>query len=114
MTYAEETVYCEGSLAAVVSSRYCHVPLTSLRAAPYSLVYADLVVAKVRASNAIGWGPYSQPNSVGALVQTEPVTAATPTPARGSRTDDTRVEVVWTAITLAVETGGSPITSYNL
>jgi len=77
-------------------------------------VYADTVVAKVRASNAVGWGSYSDPNSVGALVQTEPVTATTPTPTRGSRTDDTRVEVAWTAITLAAETGGSPITSYNL
>jgi hypothetical protein len=35
-------------------------------------------------------------------------------PARGSRTDDTRVEITWTEITLAAETGGSAITSYNL
>jgi hypothetical protein len=47
-------------------------------------------------------------------VQTEPSTTATPTPTRGAATDHTRVEVLWTALTTPADTGGSPITSYNL
>jgi antitoxin (DNA-binding transcriptional repressor) of toxin-antitoxin stability system len=113
-TFLEEATYCRGSLSAVVESRYCHVPMTVLRAAPYSLQYGALVVAKLRARNAVGWGPYSPENSVGALVQTEPVAAATPAPTRGSRTDHTKVEVTWAAMTLPADTGGSAITSYNL
>jgi hypothetical protein len=54
-TFTEETSHCEGSLAAVVSARYCHVPMATLRAAPFSLVYDQLIVAKIRARNAIGW-----------------------------------------------------------
>lgn len=114
VTYAEEATYCDGSLAAVVDSLSCHVPMSVLRAAPYSLVYGDLTVAKVRAANSVGWGSYSNDNGVGASVETEPIQATTPVPTRGARTDDTRVEVEWTEITVASETGGSAITSYNL
>jgi len=113
-TYAEETTFCEGSRPAIVGSRYCLVPMSTLRAAPYSLQYSDLVVAVLRARNAIGWSPWSTANAVGALVQTEPFAASTPAPTRGVRTDHTRVEVEWTAMTLAGATGGSPVTSYNL
>jgi hypothetical protein len=42
------------------------------------------------------------------------VGASTPVPTRGSRTDATRVDVTWTAMTDTVALGGSPITSYNL
>jgi hypothetical protein len=112
--YAEEVTYCDGSRTAVVDSLNCHVPMTTLRADPYFLSYGGLLVAKVRAKNSVGWGPYSDPNGVGAYVQTEPTTSTTPIPTRGSRTDDTRVEVTWTEITLPSETGGAPITSYNL
>jgi hypothetical protein len=114
VTLAEETTYCEGSRSAIVESRYCLVPMTTLRAAPYSLGYGELVAAVLRARNAIGWSPWSPANGVGALVQTEPLASATPTPTRGARTDHTRVEVEWPEMTLASATGGSPITSYGL
>ena len=113
-TFTEETTYCEGIRTAIVQSRYCLVPMVTLRAAPYSLEYGDLVVAVFRARNAIGWSAWSSVNGVGALVQTQPFTAFTPAPTRGARTDHTRVEVAWAAMTLPSETGGSPVTSYNL
>jgi hypothetical protein len=112
--FIEETTYCDGSLPAVVASRYCLVPMTTLRAPLYSLVYADRVVARIRALNSVGWSPYSDANPDGALVQTEPRTASTPAPARGPRTDHTRVEVEWAPMASAAATGGSAITSYNL
>jgi hypothetical protein len=93
--------------------------MSVLRASPLSLPYAAVVVAKLQARNAIGWSGWSTPNGGGARVQTEPVAASTPTPARGARTDHTRVEIEWQAMTLdtpaqAAAAGGAPITSYNL
>ena len=67
-TFTEETTYCEGARSAIISSRYCLVPMTALRAGPYSLGYSNLVVAKLRARNDIGWSPLSSENGAGALV----------------------------------------------
>lgn len=40
-----------------------------LRQPPYSLSYKDLVVARVRARNAIGWAhSFSDPNTIGAHI----------------------------------------------
>ena len=66
---------------------------------PISLPYNNLIIAKLRAKNQIGWGTFSNENNAGVLVQVAPLTAATPTPARGSRTDNTRIEVIWNAMT---------------
>jgi len=85
---------------------------TILREAPYSLVFKDLVIAKFRSRNAIGWSNnYSNENSVGALVQIEPSTMAVPE--RGSSTDSVRIQIDWTELT-GDETGGASILSYNL
>lgn len=48
------------------TNKYCLVPLTTLRASPYSLAYNALVVAKVRARNSVGYSAYSTANSAGA------------------------------------------------
>ena len=85
-----------------------------MRGSPFNLPYADLVVAKVRARNAIAFSDYSVPNGVGALIETEPLTSAVPTPQRGAATSHLQAEVTWTAMTTSVDTGGSPIISYNL
>lgn len=71
---APPTSYCDGAEPAVVTNRYCHVPLASvLREAPFSLNYNDLVVAKISSKNQIGWAlEYSQENTIGAYVQVEP------------------------------------------
>lgn len=61
-----------------------------LRQAPYSLVYNDLVVAKIRARNSIGWAnEYSEENTDGAKIQVLPSQMAEPF--EGLSTDDTRI-----------------------
>lgn len=106
-------MYCDGTEAAVVNNRYCHVPLASiLRKAPYNLEYNDLVVAQVSSKNAIGWAyNYSPDNTIGALIQIEPSQMSDPF--RGSSTDDTRIQIDWVALT-GSDTGGATILSYNL
>jgi hypothetical protein len=60
--------------------------MTTLRASPFDLEYGDLVVAKIRALNSIDYSGYSTENSNGALIETEPLTSATPQPQRGTGT----------------------------
>jgi hypothetical protein len=104
------TADCNGADSAVVAARFCLVPLTTLTAAPYSLVFGDLVAARARAINSIGAGQYSQPNAVGATIETAPVAMLTPT--RGATTL-TSVVVDWLALT-GTDTRGSAIDSYEL
>jgi hypothetical protein len=61
-----------------------------LRSAPYSLEYNDLVVAKIKARNTIGWAEeFSDENSSGARIQVLPSQMNIVT--EGLLTDDTRV-----------------------
>lgn len=46
--------------------------MSVLRVSPFSLVYGELVKAKVSSRNAIGWNVESLANSVGATMQTVP------------------------------------------
>lgn len=42
--------------------------MTELRSAPYNLVQGDIVKAIVQAKNVNGWGPLSEPNTIGAEI----------------------------------------------
>ena len=52
-------MYCNGALSAVVSTRTCTVPLSSLQATPYNLVFGDHVNVIVVATNEYGSSDYS-------------------------------------------------------
>lgn len=45
VTYTEQTSFCSGADATIISNMYCFVPLSVLRLSPYSLTYNSLVVA---------------------------------------------------------------------
>jgi hypothetical protein len=60
-------------LLTVIQALACEIPLTTLRASPYLLEYNDIVKAEVRAYNYNGWSDSSGVNTVGGLIQTEPV-----------------------------------------
>ena len=67
-------MYCDGSQLAIVQNLSCSIPLTTLRASPFSLVFQDTVFVKVRARNSNGWSlDYSTLNLIGATIQTEPI-----------------------------------------
>jgi len=59
---------CNARIDPVFSQLYCEVPLTTLRTGPFSLPLGKIVVAKVRALNAIGYSNFSQVNNVGAQI----------------------------------------------
>jgi hypothetical protein len=110
-SYQAVTAYCDGTSAAVVSGLYCDVPVSVLRASPYSLDVQNLVVARVRAINELGAGSYSPDNAAGALIETEPTAMASPT--SGSSTDTSRIELNW-ALLASPHDGYSPVTTYAL
>jgi hypothetical protein len=38
-TFTQEILHCDGRSQAIVQKRYCLIPMTVLRASPYSLVF---------------------------------------------------------------------------
>lgn len=79
---------------------------------PYNLKQGDLVVAKIKARNSIGWAEnFSTPNTIGALIQVQPGKVSLPY--EGPATDDSRIQVNWNPL-VGDATGGSTILSYNL
>ena len=71
-TFTSDSTNCDGSSTAIVSLKYCFVPMSALRASPFLLNFQDLIEVKVRAQNSVGWSSYSPLNVAGAQVQTEP------------------------------------------
>jgi len=77
--WSNETVYCSGLSGPIILARACEIPLTTLRASPFSLLFNEIVVAKVSSTNAVGTSSgYSPENTAGALIYTEPITMVAP------------------------------------
>jgi hypothetical protein len=56
---------CDGSLEHVAVLTRCSFEMLKVLEAPLLLVQGDLIAAKVRAYNSIGWGEYSPANNQG-------------------------------------------------
>lgn len=106
--YIAESSSCSGSDPSIT---YCDVPKVTLRAEPFNLAQGASVHAVVRAVNLIGEGSYSEPNSVGAIIEDLPGQMATPL--RGTSTSETQLHITWTELT-GTDTGGAAIDSYNV
>lgn len=110
--YAENTTLCDGSLAIIVSSRKCLVPISSLLVTPYLLLRGASIKVIVQAFNSRGGSVLSDPNTLtNVLVQTVPTKMNSPL--RVSTTTNTKIDVSWTALSAPLN-GGSEITSYFL
>ena len=66
--YTEELGHCDGTSPTVLAELACEIPISILRGAPFTLAYADLVVARVSAHNGVGEGPVSPSNAAGAHI----------------------------------------------
>ena len=73
LTYIEDLTNCNGADPTIRDQRYCEIPMSVLRASPYSLTYGMTVKAIVQAFNINGGGYFSQVNLVGATIQTVPM-----------------------------------------
>ena len=86
--------------------------MTVLRASPFNLIFEEYVVVEVRANNYLGWGPYSSPNALVTQIENEP--AQMGLVRRGPLTSTTIIDVMWDQLISSMQTGHSPIRSYNL
>ena len=100
--FVPEPTYCDGSVtsSAVVTARKCTVPMGTIRT--LTLLPRDsLIRVKVRAYNMKAggsWGQYSEVNTAGATVETEPTNLSVVSidvPA----TSNVQTRVTWTALT---------------
>jgi len=109
----QESAECDASTTAIINARTCTVLIKTLRAGPYELQFNNLIVARVKAKNAFGWGLYSQPSTAGALIRTEPTQVALPTYVPLSSTLS-KVVTAWIALTSFTHSGGDTVDSYHL
>ena len=110
--FSEELVSCDGSKTAIVSLKYCVIPISSIIVSPWSLSEGNIIKVRVLAINRVGSSAYSTLNEEGAVVQGVPHKPITP-PQRGSRTNTDQVEVIMEALSLE-NRGYAPATSYYL
>lgn len=58
-TFSQETTNCNGQLSGVLTNRECQIPMNTLKASPFLLVFKDPVSIKIRAHNTFGWSDYT-------------------------------------------------------
>lgn len=95
--YVTELTNCNGADTTIVSTRTCSVPMSTIRTLTV-LPRDSLIRVKVRAYNAKGTGQYSEINTAGATVETEPTNLSVVTIDVPS-TSNTATMVTWTALT---------------
>lgn len=111
--YVTELTHCNGATTGIVAAQTCTVPMSLIRT--LTLLPRDsLIRVKVRAYNAKGTGQYSEINTAGATVETEPTNLSVVT-INAAATSNTGTEVDWTALT-GSSTGGQNvlITNYEV
>ena len=112
--FAHELTRCDASQGSpVVAARKCSVPMGTIRtltARPRD----SLIRVKVRAFNAKGSGLFSEVNTAGATIETEPTNLSVVTIDVPSTYND-RTKVVWTALTGSARGGSNvAITQYEV
>jgi hypothetical protein len=113
-TYAEDLTDCDGSDGTIMSNMFCTIPMATLvNAGTYNLAYADLVVVRARAYNSLGAGDYSQINTDGATIETEPI-QITSLAFDSDMSTTSQIVLNWDLLATDAEIGGSAITSYTI
>jgi hypothetical protein len=100
-------------MATLLTDRKCTISLQELRAAPFSLTYNQVVVARVKSANEFGESDYSQTNILGATIRTEAKSV------KGLEylpleSNDITLSIRWQPLVTAVDRGNEPILTYHL
>jgi hypothetical protein len=70
-TYSQDVTDCDGSQSSIRTSLSCLVPISTLKAAPYSIAWGSSIYAKVVAKNIKGSSLISNAGN-GAVILTNP------------------------------------------
>jgi hypothetical protein len=110
--FAEDSVHCSGFKSAIITNKYCEIPMDYLRKT-FLLTFDQLVRAKVQVSNEYGWSELSDANTDGAHIQTEPKQVVGVTE-NNELTTTQKLVFSWPLLSTLEETGGTEILSYNV
>jgi hypothetical protein len=102
--YISETVNCDGSNAVILAVGSCSIPFSTLRSAPFNLLWGSRIYVTVIAKNVFGSSGVSSISN-GALMITSPSTPSVPSTLANSNAS---VMILW----VAPLDGGSEITNY--
>lgn len=108
-----ELTYCNGQDALVKQNAECLIPMSVFWTSPFNLLQDDLIQLKVATKNQLGWGEFSDQNTIGLTVQTKPRTPTIAVVRNEQLCTTTAISVQMPEFTLS-ESGSSDITSYNL
>lgn len=75
--YVLDTNVCDASSAFAMMDLSCSVSMSTLLE-QYGYIRGQMIIAKVRAFNLVGWGHFSSQNSAGVVAQTEPTLMSKP------------------------------------
>ena len=110
-SYSELTALCDGSTSSVVTNRQCSIDIAEFRDSSFGYSNGDLIIAKISAHNGKGWGPESDPNDSGIVLQSAPISE--PANFEVVVLDPTTVTLSWDSLSTE-QAGYSSITSYSI
>lgn len=108
--YREDQTLCNGATEPTFSSHSCAVQVSSLISL-FGYQRGQILLVKARAYNQRGYGPFSNPNTQGAVVKTVPTFMNDP---QANSFTSSSFTVFYEGIAIDLYTGASPISSYNL
>jgi hypothetical protein len=108
-TYQLETTSCDGSDAAIISAAQCLIPISTLRASPFSLPWGSSVFAQLVGYNSYGDSAIS-PAGNGAIILTVPDAPTSLAEVTTSRTA-TSITFNWSA---GASNGGAVVIDFRV
>jgi hypothetical protein len=112
LTWQQDNTNCNGSNGAIASARQCTIPVSVLRAAPFSLINSSDVVARVIATNSYGDSPTSVSSTSNANMPDWFVPSAPQSLLRDDiSTSTSQIKFTWSA---PASNGGSPVIDYSI
>ena len=109
ITFTQDLTDCDGTKASIVSAAQCSVPITILRASPYSLSWGSSIYAKVVATNIYGNSAISLSGN-GAVILTVPDSPTTIVENFALKSGTT-ISISWIN---GAHNGGAPVLDYTI
>ena len=109
LTYTTELASCNGSSQSVIAALSCTLPISTLQASPFNLLWGASVYAKVIATNVVNSSDISLEGN-GAVIVTNPDPPVSLTNI-ASVTSATRIGISWSA---GVSNGGTQVLDYRI
>ena len=114
-TWFQDVVYCNGANLIIIELAQCTIPMSQFTDPQLGYELFEPIVVRVTAKNAKGLSiSPSLPSTASATTKTIPTVMHYNSITRGETTDEATLDIRWTPLVTASDTGDSEILSYNL